>query len=254
MGTYLARLRRGLWILIVVFVASWLTSCSFTPGSLPLVSCSDFEGVPIAPLTAQSSQVVFEQVGTVIAIHGSGSAKVDPGNGHIEVRVEQSQTIPLYANQAAVFLNGWRENYPGDDHYVSLLGTFLSKINFAFDPNTKTNILTWDAVGLLADESFKQGMAWTYTFTVVAWNSVNLNAVVDQGGGPGGQYCTDPNSPFVDNYFYAQNKNTNTALSCFFSFIQNPAFANTRTVAVLPRGTGYGWSPLACLIHKNRES
>jgi len=242
MGTNLARLRRGLWILIVVFVASWLTSCSFHPALGPLVSCSDFEGVPIAPLTAQSSQVVFEQVGTVIAIHGSGSAKVDPGNGHIEVRVEQSQTIPLYANQAAVFLNGWRENYPGDDHYVSLLGTFLSKINFAFDPNTKTNILTWDAVGLLADGSFKQGMAWTYTFTVVAWNSVNLNAVVDQGGGPGGQYCTDPNSPFVDNYFYAQNKNTNTALSCFFSFIQNPAFANTRTVAVLPRGTGYVWN------------
>lgn len=249
MGTYPARLRRGLWILIVAFVASRLTSCSFCPTFGQLFSCSDFDKLPIVPLTAQSSQVVFEQVGTVIAIHGSGSAKVDPGNGHTEVRVEQSQTIPLYANQAAVFLNGWRSNYPTDDHYVRVLGTFLSKINFAFNPNTKTNILTWDAVGLLADESYSQGMAWTYTFTIVAWNSVNLNAVVDQGGGPGGQYCT-PDGTFVDNYFYAQNKNTNTALSSFFSFIQNPAFANTKTVAVLPRGTGYGWN---CGDHHIRQ-
>ena len=131
MGTYPARLRRGLWILIVAFVASRLTSCSFCPTFGQLFSCSDFDKLPIVPLTAQSSQVVFEQVGTVIAIHGSGSAKVDPGNGHTEVRVEQSQTIPLYANQAAVFLNGWRSNYPSDDHYVRMLGTFISKINFA---------------------------------------------------------------------------------------------------------------------------
>jgi hypothetical protein len=227
--------------MIVAFVASRLTSCGFRPAPSLGFSCSDFDKLPITPLTAQSSQIVFEQVGTVIAIHGSGSAKVDPGDGNIVIRVEQSQHIPLYVNQAAVFLNGWRSNYPSGDHYVRFLGTFLSKINLGFDPNTKTNILTWDAVGSLTDDSFKQGMAWTYTFTIVAWNSVNLNAVVDQGGGPGGQYCP-PDGTFVDNYFFAQNKNTNTALSCFFSFIQNPAFANAKTVAVLPRGTAYGWN------------
>jgi hypothetical protein len=68
-----------------------------------------------------------------------------------------------------------------------------------------------------------------------------LNAAVDQGGGPGGQYCA-ADGTYVDNYFIAKNANTNTALSSFASFIHNPAFATAKAVAVLPRGFGYVWS------------
>ena len=247
MRTYPARWRQALWILIVLSLASWLTSCSFCPsGGYTPVKCSEFQDLPIVPLASQTSQVVSEQVGTVIVIHGSGSAKVDPGHG--EIRVEQNQAIPLYANQATVFLNGWRANYPGDDHHVLVVSTLIGKINFAFDPNTKTNRLTWDAIGVLTDTDFKEGMTWTYNFTVLAWNSANLNAVVDQGGS---QFCS-PDGAYLDNYFVSANTDTNTALSTFFSFIQNPAFASTKTVAVLPRGFGFGWSS-PCEDHHIRQ-
>lgn len=238
MGSYRARCRAALWVFATLLLALRLTSCSFHPAYSP-VSCSDFQNLPIAPITSQSSQVVFEQVGTVIAIHGSASAKVD--HGQAAIRVEQTQEIPLYATQAAVFLNGWRANYPGGDQHMLALSTLIGKIVFAFDSNTKTNSLTWDAIGVLTDHSFQQGMAWSYNYTIVAWNAVNLNAVVDQGGGPGGQYCA-PDGTYLDNYFYSLNSDTNTALSCFFSFIQNPAFSTVKTAAILPRGFGYLWT------------
>jgi hypothetical protein len=226
---------------LAALIAPLLASCGFHPFYGP-ITCPEFESIPLAPLTAQSSQIVFEDVGTIIAIHGTGSANFDSGHAGA-LKVEQSMTIPSYANQATVFLNGWRANYPGGDHNVLALSTLIGKIRTNFEPSTKTNRLTWDAVGLLTDDSLKEGFNWTYEYTMIAWNAANINAVVDQGGDGTNQYCSpQPEQSYIDNYFYSSNINTNTALSCFFSFIQNNAFASNKTVAVLPRGFGFVWS------------
>jgi len=195
--------------------------------------------MPLTPLTSQSSQIVFQDPGIVIAIHGTGSAKLTSGKTAMAIKVEQSVDIPPFANRATVFLNGWRLKYLTTDHNLLGLGTAILKIRF----NLREHKLTWVAMGLIRDDDGKEGYDWTYRFTVIAWNNAQINAEVDHGfvdptKGEKENYCS-PSGGFTDNYFGYSNKNdTNTALSSVSSFIQNGAFATSRTVAVLPRGFG----------------
>jgi hypothetical protein len=89
------------------------------------------------------------------------------------------------------------------------------------------------------DDNFDDPYRWCYTYTVVAWNPGNLALAVDHDDGP----CSaKPEETRDANYFAdASNEKTTTALSVFSSFIQNPAFASGKTVAVLPRGFGFLW-------------
>jgi len=198
--------------------------------------------MPLTPLTSQSSQIVFQDPGIVIAIHGTGSAKLTSGKTAMAIKVEQSVDIPPFANRATVFLNGWRLKYLTTDHNLLGLGTAILKIRF----NLREHKLTWVAMGLIRDDDGKEGYDWTYRFTVIAWNNAQINAEVDHGfvdptKGEKENYCS-PSGGFTDNYFGYSNKNdTNTALSSVSSFIQNGAFATSRTVAVLPRGFVLNW-------------
>jgi hypothetical protein len=244
MATEHAALSPSLLAFLAILTMAHLASCSFQPGAAPPFGCSDFENIPITPLIAQSSQTVFETPGTIIAIHGFGGAKLDSGQSAIAIKVEQSVAIPAYANRATVFLNGWKLNYLGGDQHMLVLSTVIGKIRV----DVRTHTLTWDALGLLRDDDGKEGYNWTYQFTIVAWNSANLDAVVDQGVvDANNQYCT-ASGAISDNYFYADStatnpvSGTNTALSSFFSFIQNSAFASSKTVAVLPRGFAFAWN------------
>ncbi len=178
--------------------------------------------------------------GTVIAIHGSGSAKLSNGSSAFAIKVEQSVTLPKYADQATVFLNGWRLGYLGDDQHVLGLGSIIAKIRMDVDPQTKQNKLVWNALGLLRDNDGEKGYNWSYDFTVLAWSRSSINADVDQGGI---QYCT-PNDRISDNYYQTRTDyggETTTALSSFFSFIKNIAFVPDTAVGVLPRGFAFSF-------------
>lgn len=237
-------LRSGLLAPFVLVIMTLMLSCSFQHGTPNETVCQHFEGIPLTPSLPPTSQIVFQDPGIIVAIHGSGSARRPSGKTPEAIKVEQSIDIPTFANKATVFLNGWRVNYLTDDHNVLTLGTAIGKIRF----NPREHKLTWIAMGLLRDDDGEKGYDWTYRFTVVAWNNAQINAEVDHGivdptkNDPtkpeDKSYCS-ASGELSDNYFYAMNAGTNTALSSFSSFIQNSAFATSRTVAVLPRGFGF---------------
>jgi hypothetical protein len=225
---------------ICIFVAAFLLSCGFSPngGPAPTV-CSVYEGITAIPLTGQSSRTIFETAGTVIAIHGSGGATLNPGNPTGAIKVEQSVPIPPYVDRATVILNGWRLDYVGGDHSVLALGSAITDIRV--DP--KLHRVTWNALGLIRDNGGDKGYDWSYQFTVVAWNDANLNAFVDEGDfGLRNPNCAQTNGQLPDNYFYASNTGTTSSLSSFFSFLQNSIFAASKVVAILPRGFGFLWN------------
>jgi hypothetical protein len=237
MATKLAAFTRGALAFSCLFVAVFLLSCSFQHGSLSV--CAIYQGIPVTPLTAQTSHTVFETPGTIIAIHGSGSATHQAGNSADAIKVQQSLPIPAYADQALVFLNGWKLDYVGGDQHVLALGSAITEIHV--DP--KLHTVAWDALGLIRDDDGAEGYNLTYQFTIVAWNGVNLNAFVDQGAINSQTLdCTQTGGQLPDNYFYASNSGTSSALSCFFSFLQNNSFASSKSIAILPRGFGLVWN------------
>jgi len=234
MATEAAALRWGSAAMVLaIFMAVFIQGCSFRHG---VDVCAQYMQIPLTQLTGGASHTVFETPGTIIAIHGSGTATHAAGSSAGAIKVQQRLAIPSYADQALVFLNGWKLDYVGDDHHVLALGTAITEIHF--DP--KLHTLTWTALGLIRDNDGKKGYNWTYQFTVVAWSNANLSAFVDQGAFPQTPNCSGTELP--DNYFYATNSGTSDALSCFFSFLQNSSFAANKAVAVLPRGFGFVWN------------
>src|SRR5262245_34076908 len=228
----------------VALIASLLTSCSFVHGWQP-ITCADFENIPITPLSSQTISLPpkIETAGTIIVIEGSGSANISAVKPPtLAIKVEQSVPIPAYANHATVFLNGWRVRYTASqDLHVLALGTLIAKIRKGVDPRTRQPILTWNALGLLQDADGKDPFDWTYHFTVIAWNDTNIGIAVDHGVvDSNNKYC-NPDGSISDNFYYNSNEDAHTALSSFFSFIQNSVFAPSRTVAMLPRGFGFSW-------------
>ncbi|HXU21823.1 MAG TPA: hypothetical protein VN788_14670, partial [Verrucomicrobiae bacterium] len=127
----------------------------------------------------------------------------------------------------------------GGDQHVLALGSAITEIHV--DP--KLHTVAWDALGLIRDDDGAEGYNFTYQFTVVAWNAVNINAFVDQGAINSRTIdCAQNGGQLPENYFYASNSGTSSALSCFFSFLQNSAFASSKSIAVLPRGFGLVWN------------
>jgi len=228
--------RRSFWGCLLVAVISFPISLSFLPGcgfqhgQVPF--CQQFTDLPLTPVTSSDpDHLVFEEVGTIKVMRGFGSAKLNSGNF---IKVEQSVSVPNYANQAAVFLNGWRLNYLGDDQHVLGLGALITKIKL----DRRSSTLTWNAVGELRDDDAEEAYNFTYYYTVIAWNDTAVNLTVDQGDPD--NFCR-AGTNFPDNSYFADNTGMTTALSSFSSFIQNANFPSGKTVAVLPRGFGVVW-------------
>ena len=164
--------------------------------------------------------------------HGFGCAESNNDGKEDVLKVEQSLNLPAYATNATVFLNGWRVRYLSSDHEVAGLGTTIGNIRL------EGNTLKWQAAGVLSDQNFDDAYRWCYNFTAVAWNPSNLNLIVDHKDGS----CYPDNSnPSQANFFLNYVDYTTTALTSFPSFLQNPDFASSKTVAILPRGFGFEW-------------
>jgi hypothetical protein len=230
MDTIKISLRSAFLPLAVLLLTTLLWSCSFDPNNPDFDLCDDFEKLPLTAVSGEPPAVVFEDLGTIKVMHGSGSARRNGGF----IRVEQSAELPDYANQATVFLNGWDLSYAGSDHHVAGLGTLVARIR------VEPRKLTWNAVGVLADRHRDKACNWTYYYTIVAWNDANLHAMVDHNDAE--FLCKTNEADGSDNFFQADNSAMSTALSCFPSFLFNPSFSSGRTVAVIPRGFGFKWS------------
>ena len=141
------RVFRTLIATLLISCAPFVASCGFSPTVVP-VSCSDFDETNLTPLTSQSTQFGFQDVGTIAAIHGTGTAKVD---GKSFVKVQQSVALPGYADKATVFLNGWRANYPDSGYHLINVGTGIGNIKSNIDAEGKNRSLSWVATGSLTD-------------------------------------------------------------------------------------------------------
>ena len=215
--------------LLGVLIAALLGSCSFCV-QLSNDLCNLIPDSPLTELTSEDRTVVFEEPGTIIVYHGHGCAESNKPGEEDVLRVEQSLDIPLYATNATVFLNGWHLQYlVNDDRNVAGLGTLIRNIRL------EGKTLKWEAHGVLSDDSFETGYSWCYYFTVVAWNPSNINLAVDHKDG-----C-DARDPRKTNFFRADNRAATTALSSFPTFLQNPDFASSKTIAILPRGFIFMW-------------
>lgn len=220
---------RHLLIVLVPATVILLDSCGFCPrNSGELCTLSN---APVTKSTVVTNQsVVFESPGTLIVFHGSACAKSQKSGTQVVLKIEQSIALPAYVTNATVLLNGWEVEYLNGDHHVAGLGTLIDTIRI------EQNTLKWQAAGVLSDDNFDDAYQWCYHFTIIAWNSANLNLSVDNTDGN----CKNFNSG-KGNFYSAYNDNTTTALSSFASFIQNPAFAASKIVSILPRGFGFVW-------------
>jgi hypothetical protein len=235
--TYLKQILLGV---ALTLTTGFVTACEFCHGTL---RCQEFTGFPdlpgttISQLTSSNRTPVFEEDGTIIVYRGMGCAESNKPETQEAVVVEEELNLPRYAVNATVFLNGWHLRYLHGKHNVAGVGTSIYKIRL--EDGSTGKILRWRASGALSDDNFDDPYSWCYTYTVVAWNPVNLALVVDHDDGP----CSaKPEETRDANYFAdALNQKTTTALSAFPSFIQNPGFASSKTVAVLPRGFGFLW-------------
>ncbi len=235
-------LRRSFLTLLGVLITVSLTSCSYCPrGGCELIG----ENAPLKELTSSDRNVVFEEQGTIIVFHGRGCAVSNKSGTEDVLKVEQSLDLPAYATNATVFLNGWLVRYLDNDHEILGLGTTIGNIRL------ERNTLKWQAAGVLSDHNFEDAYSWCYNYTVVAWNPSNLNLTVDHKDG-----SCDPNDssdPSQANFFNADNDEITTALSSFASFLQNPDFASSKTVAILPRGFGFTWKDASIIEGCNTD-
>jgi hypothetical protein len=225
--------RRAILALLGVLITVPLMSCGFCNR---IVGCQVpvGEDAPLAELTSSGQNVVFQRQGTIIVYHGFGCAESNKSGEEDVLKVEQSLDLPAYATNATVFLNGWRVRYLSKDRPVDGLGTTIGNIRL------ERNTLKWQAAGVLSDENFDDAYSWCYHYTVVAWNPSNLNLTVDHEDGS--CHPDDSSDPSQANFFSDVNDGTTTALSAFASFLQNPGFASSKTVAILPRGSGFRWA------------
>lgn len=206
---------------IVIAVSTIITACAFDQSGI------DFDP-PMAEVTDSGRTLIFEDEGKIAVFHGFGCAESNKDGEEDFLRVQESIDLPDYATAATVFLNGWHLEYLKSDHDIRGLGTGIAEIELA------DRKLNWEAGGVLADRNFDDGYSWCYYYTVIAWNEVLIDALVDYSN-------SNDISDIINIINYnAENKNT-TALKVLPRFVHNTDFMSREPIAVLPRGYGFNW-------------
>jgi len=211
-------------IAIIVAAISIITvGCEFdTPGI-------DFDP-PTAELTDSSRTLIFEDEGEIAVFHGFGCAETNKKGKEVFLRVQESMDLPDYATSATVFLNGWKLEYLKGSHNLLGLGAGIAEIELSHGR------LKWEAGGVLSDRNFDDGYGWCYYYTVIAWNEVLIDALVDY---------IDINeiSDIVSLLGYSDEGNNNTtALKALPRVVHQTDFSSGDSIAVLPRGYGFRWN------------
>lgn len=195
-----------------------VTACSINPSHIQnpddLIPFRD--QTPVSSPTSTERSLVYESPGLLAVFHGSSCGISDRSGEEIAQRIQEELALPKGLDQATVVLNGFRLRYLDEDHHVRFLGTGISDIVI------DRGVLRWEAGGALSDNNFDDGYEWCYTYTVLAWNSLQLVATVDQG---------DAGHTFRDMAW-----THGSSLLPVPGYLNNPAWAGLDEVAILPRG------------------
>lgn len=134
------------------------------------------------------------------------------------IRLDRFQRLPEFVTDATVVLSGWSVRFLEGDRHVVRLAASIRDIDF------DDGILTWRAEGHLADRGFDDRYRWCYHYTILAWSSQAVDAVVDS---------TD-----AGHSNGASSRDFTTSLITLPSYVQDPGFAS-RTSVPLPRGFAF---------------
>src|SRR5438094_6385552 len=84
-------------------LALFLQACPFHHGAVEI--CRLIEGLPLTPASTPPPALGFGAPGTIKGVHGSARGRSNKGP---YMKVEQRRNTRDYANNGAVWLNGWR--------------------------------------------------------------------------------------------------------------------------------------------------
>jgi hypothetical protein len=205
-----------------------LVGCAGTPpNSIPSPDPTlDFASAPIAPTaaTVESAESAFFEDPGIIKSFGEEEPICIEADGPPYQGASHSKTVdlPSYADRATVFLNGWSVRYLDTDidHHVVEFGAALHSIERDGDT------LSWVAGGGMIDNGLDDPFEFCYVFTVIAWNSLLVHALVDHA-----EILAAPQ------FFNAgTNGNDATPLLHVASYRSTPTDDPNQDVAVLPRG------------------
>jgi hypothetical protein len=195
-----------------------VTACSFNPHSLenPDELLPLREDTLVSVPTSAERTTVYASPGLLAVFHGASCAESNRSGEEIAIRIQEELVLPKELDQATVVLNGFRLRYLDEDHHVRFLGTGIGAIEI------DRGVLRWEAGGAISDNNFDDGYEWCYTYTVLAWNSLQLQATVDQGD--------------IGHTFRDMAWTHGSSLLPVPGYLNNPAWAGLSEVAILPRG------------------
>ena len=162
---------------VLIFIV--VSSCSllFTGISTVFDALPEIDNLDIAQPTDQGEKEVFFLDNTIIVYQGFACAKSDRDGVERVLRLQGLRDdLPDFVNKAAVFASGWNLEYIDDDEHILGLGSGIANVKY----EARSNSISWDAFGAIADDDFKDGYNWCYSYTVVAWNNQELAIDVDQ--------------------------------------------------------------------------
>lgn len=215
---------------ISLLLSFLLDACGFSAAPSQILCQLRDSSVPVTP-TASSQTKVFESPNTLVVYHGSACAVSKKSGREDVVTIKHNFTLPGYATQATVLLNGWDLQYLGDDQHVAALGTLIDSIRI------QKNNLTWQVTGAISDDDFEESYQSCYRYTIIAWNPSAINLIVDNHDGAD---CYKPATE-EGNFYTVYNDGTTTSLASYPSFLLNKDFASSKAVAILPRGFAFNW-------------
>ncbi|MGB4900839.1 MAG: hypothetical protein WBP00_08680 [Saprospiraceae bacterium] len=147
--------------------------------------------------------------------------------------------LPLWVNNATIFLNGWNLKYNSGDEHVAILSNSITNIRVAkTDPIEGNTIISWQSLNVLADDNYDNDFISTYNYTIIAWDTSKINLYKKDDDTVG---CNLPELELGISHFFKNSNGDASALSSFPMMLYAKQFIGQKEVAILPRGFLYMW-------------
>ena len=139
----------------------------------------DAEGMQVKTITgvepARENQTVIDDWEHLHAEHGTVcSSAQDPNGVEDFVEFAAQESLPSWATDATVFMNGWRAEYLNGDHHVGAIQAQIQDVQV----RPQQNEISWRVRGHFVDDNGDDPYRLCVVFTVIAWSSRFVNARV----------------------------------------------------------------------------
>jgi hypothetical protein len=181
--------------------------------------------VRVQPATA-SHTTRFGPPSTLAVIEGSACGQT---GGRARLEMPGSAELPRFATAATVFLNGWKLRYLAGDHHVRTVHATIEAVRL------DGPALQWTARGELSDDDGDHGFEFCYWYVVLAWNQDAIDAATSNENIESVASTTTTRVPSG----FREESHPPAYAS---AYARIPAAVGKRTIAILPRGFGLGWT------------